>query len=77
MPTKRLFFYLSLCLFLSLSLASCGHLGVKPWERDLMAKPEMQLINDPAIHAVDEQIYVSKEATSGGSSTGGGGCGGN
>jgi hypothetical protein len=65
-------------LFLTLtgvSLAGCSSLGVDPWERDILAKPEMQPIVSPVDAAFDEHIYFSKEASSGGASFGGGGCG--
>lgn len=56
-------------------LAGCGNLGVQPWERDLLAKPSMQLSVSPLIDAIDDHIYFSKEAATGGRSFGGGGCG--
>lgn len=58
------------------SLASgCSSLGVKPWERDLLAKKQMQLDPYPVETGLDEHIYFSKEAASGGRGFGGGGCG--
>ncbi|MES9945185.1 MAG: hypothetical protein B6D78_15990 [gamma proteobacterium symbiont of Ctena orbiculata] len=56
-------------------LSGCANLGVEPWERDLLAKPEMQLIADPVEAGLDDHIYFSKEASSGGRSFAGGGCG--
>ncbi len=56
-------------------LNACSFRGVDPWDRDLLAKPEMELLSDPLETATDEHIYFSKEATSGGQSFGGGGCG--
>ena len=56
-------------------LAACANLGVEPWERDVLAKPEMSLDADPVDAAIDEHIYFSKEASSGGRGFGGGGCG--
>jgi hypothetical protein len=58
-----------------LLLEGCANLGVEPWERDLLAKPEMQLISDPIEVGLDDHIYFSKEASTGGAGTGGGGCG--
>ena len=66
---------LSLCLIGMTALAGCSQLGVKPWERDILAEPAMELGADPLLSATDEHIYFSKEATSGGASFGGGGCG--
>jgi len=59
----------------TLLIGGCANLGVQPWERDLLAKPEMQLIADPIEAALDDHIYFSKEASSGGRGFGGGGCG--
>lgn len=53
----------------------CAHLGVQPWERDLLARKSMQLDSDPIESGLDEHIYFSKEASSGGRGFGGGGCG--
>ena len=55
-------------------LGGCA-IGPKPWEKDLMAKPEMQLTPYPLQTAADEHIYFSKEASSGGRGFAGGGCG--
>ncbi len=62
-------------LMSSMLFAGCSDLGVKPWERDVLAKEEMQLISDPVEAGLDDHIYFSKEATSGGRGFGGGGCG--
>ena len=59
----------------TLVLTGCSSMGVEPWERDVLAKEEMQLIVDPLEVAIDEHIYFSKEASSGGRGFGGGGCG--
>lgn len=58
-----------------LLLVGCSSLGVEPWERQNLAKPEMELNSSPLTTALDEHIYFSKEASSGGRSFGGGGCG--
>lgn len=55
--------------------SGCANLGVKPWERDLLAKDEMALNVSPLDNALDDHIYFSKEASSGGRGFGGGGCG--
>lgn len=52
-----------------------GCVDLKPWERDLLAEREMQLITSPVDNALDEHIFFSKEAASGGQGIGGGGCG--
>ncbi|MFB1016348.1 MAG: hypothetical protein ACI93V_000214 [Alteromonadaceae bacterium] len=55
--------------------SGCSSLGVEPWERDLLAKDEMSLTSSPVDNALDDHIYFSKEASSGGKGFGGGGCG--
>lgn len=54
---------------------ACSQLGVKPWERDLLAEKKMQLNPHPLETYLDEHIYFSKESSSGGAGVGGGGCG--
>jgi hypothetical protein len=64
------------CVFLTLTqLAGCANLGVQPWERDLLAKEEMALDSEGIDLGLDDHIYFSKEATSGGRAFAGGGCG--
>lgn len=58
-----------------LLLGGCTLEPVQPWDRDLLAKPEMQLVVDPVENALDEHIFFSKEASFGGQGVGGGGCG--
>jgi hypothetical protein len=55
------------------ALGGCA--GVQPWDRDVLARPEMQIVSDPLETAIDDHIYFSKEASSGGQGFGGGGCG--
>lgn len=62
-------------LLASLALTGCASMGVEPWERDLLALPSMALNDDPVALALDEHIYFSKEASTGGLGFGGGGCG--
>jgi len=68
---------LKLILFVPLIIGAtgCTTLGVEPWERDLLAKEEMSLNAAPVDSALDDHIYFSKEASSGGKGFGGGGCG--
>jgi Domain of unknown function (DUF4266) len=56
-----------------LAAAAAGCTAVQPWERDLHARADMQ----PDTHeaAIDDHIYFSKEASSGGRGFAGGGCG--
>lgn len=65
-----------LCLVLGMELLSgCSSLGVKPWERDVLAREDMRLDSSPLDAAIDDHVYFSKEASSGGRSFAGGGCG--
>ncbi len=48
---------------------------VKPWEKDILAKQEMQIPPDKMYSFSDDHIFFSKEASTGGNSVGGGGCG--
>ena len=55
--------------------SGCTSMGVEAWERDILAKDEMQLTTDAVEAQIDDHIYFSKEASSGGRGFGGGGCG--
>ena len=68
--TKRA---IGLAALMVMGLAGCA--GVEPWDRDVLARPDMQIVSDPTETAADEHIYFSKEASSGGQGFGGGGCG--
>ena len=52
----------SIVILTTLACTACADLGVKPWQRDVMAKPGMQLVADPLEAAIDDHIYFSKEA---------------
>ncbi|MET1254114.1 DUF4266 domain-containing protein [Aliikangiella maris] len=67
--------YWSACLLTGILLTGCSSWGVSPWERDLLAKQAMAINSSPMDQAIDEHIYFSKEASSGGKSFAGGGCG--
>ena len=63
-------------LLLSMAVLLLGGCTVvEPWERDVLARPEMSLDASPLDAAIDDHIYFSKEASSGGRGFGGGGCG--
>ena len=49
--------------------------SVQPWERDILADDSMQLDPDAMKSYVDDHIYFSKDAATGGKGVGGGGCG--
>ena len=72
---KTLFTFTVLLAALA-GLSGCQNLGFQPWQRDLMAKPVMTPgAADGLDDALDDHIYFSKEASSGGRGFGGGGCG--
>lgn len=70
-------FSFALALLALVILDGCASMpvGVHVWERDILAKPEMLPDFDAIDHSVDDHIYFSKEASSGGRGFGGGGCG--
>jgi Domain of unknown function (DUF4266) len=57
------------------SSSGCSTLGVRPWDHDLLAEQAMQVDSYPLQTTIDDHIYFSKEASSGGRSFAGGGCG--
>lgn len=65
----------ALLLLALISLSGCSSWGVQPWERDVLAQKKMQLDPYPVDTYLDEHIYTSREASSGGRGIGGGGCG--
>lgn len=71
---RRMAGWLALALA-SLGLGGCSTMGVKPWERDMLSQPGMAPGEDVVTSALDEHIYFSKEASTGGLGSGGGGCG--
>jgi hypothetical protein len=65
--------WMIICLLLTAS--GCSSLGVKPWQRDILSREDMLMEADALDLALDEHIYFSKEASSGGQGFAGGGCG--
>lgn len=65
---------LLLCAIVS-GLSGCALTPVKAWEKGELARPDMLMQNDGLATRFNEHIYTSKEAASGGSAVGGGGCG--
>lgn len=58
---------------LVLVLSGCA--SVKPWQREALARPDMNPDAEPLRAGLDDHTYFSKEAASGGRGFGGGGCG--
>ena len=48
---------------------------VRHWERGVLARPEMAWDSDPLGARLQDHIFFSKEASSGGDTAAGGGCG--
>ena len=63
-------------LALLCAIGGCAGIGnVQPWEKGTLARPEMTFGGDKLMTRSDEHIYTSREAASGGTGIGGGGCG--
>ena len=56
-------------------LGGCAHVGVKPWQRDILARNSMALDSEGNLRSYHDHIYFSKEAATGGNDGSGGGCG--
>jgi len=67
-----------LILLLALAASLFGTTGckhVKPWQRGTLSDPIMRADRDPLGAMLDEHVFFSREAASGGRGVGGGGCG--
>ncbi|TXH03165.1 MAG: DUF4266 domain-containing protein [Nevskiaceae bacterium] len=60
-------------LMAALALAGCT--TVQPWQRGDLARPGMAFESDPLLAGYRHHVETSKEASSGGPTLGGGGCG--
>lgn len=72
MSTRRV---VTLAAAWGMGAALGGCATVKPWDRDLLARKEMQFVTCPSLAGIDQHVYFSKEASMGGASVSGGGCG--
>lgn len=81
MPTKPVTLWRSNALRILIATAllstqaACTLQPVKPWDRGILSRAEMQPDANALFDGFDEHIYFSKEATTGGAGLGGGGCG--
>jgi hypothetical protein len=73
-PSRKRLCATALVLALGSGLLS-GCVAVAPWDRDLLAKKAMALNTQPNLTAFHDHIYFSKEGSSGGRTSDGGGCG--
>ncbi|NBT92493.1 MAG: DUF4266 domain-containing protein [Betaproteobacteria bacterium] len=70
-----------MALRLALSAAALAATGcasitpVRPWEKGILAKPEMTFEGDTLDLMFTEHILASREGAAGGTGAGGGGCG--
>jgi len=65
---------ITILMITSLSLlTSCTE--VRAWERGYLARSEMAWDSDTLESALNDHIFFSKEASSGGNNAAGGGCG--
>lgn len=71
----RLGFSLSV-ISLSFTLSACSTMqAVQPWEKGKLARQDMRFDRDNLDARFVDHTYFSKEASSGGTGVGGGGCG--
>jgi Domain of unknown function (DUF4266) len=71
------FYKISLCATVIVTLITgCSHITpVNAWDKADLAKPEMTFESDVLDAKFSDHIYFSREAATGGSGVGGGGCG--
>jgi hypothetical protein len=62
-------------LVLAGTLSCQGCTSVSPWERGNLAKEEMALDPNPKLNHLRDHIFTSREASQGGLTGNGGGCG--
>jgi Domain of unknown function (DUF4266) len=64
-----------LIIAIAVATSGCSSLGVRPWQRDILSRSDMQPGGSALDDAINDHMYFSKEASSGGRSFAGGGCG--
>ena len=62
-------------LLIAVAILSGGCTIVRPWERDILARKDMEWSPSPLEAALDTHIFFSKEASLAGGGAAGGGCG--
>ena len=72
---RHLRFGAALAALAAVLLFGGGCANVKPWERGTLADQTMRPDRDPLGLALEEHIFFSREATTGGRGVSGGGCG--
>ena len=62
-------------LLVAAALVAAGCTHVAPYQRGYLARPDMAFDASPGATRALEKTFGAKEASSGGASVGGGGCG--
>ena len=62
-----------LLVVLAVALAAC--VRIKPYQREILAKPTMNLAGDPYEDLLDQHMLEAREGAAGGQGSAGGGCG--
>ena len=63
----------ALLALLALLIAACT--PVRPWQRDVLSRPQMQPVPHPLDASAREHAHQAREGAGGGIGSGGGGCG--
>jgi len=66
---------LNILLLLALSLFTSACTTVKPWQRGALSDYTMRPARDPLTASMNDHVWFTREAFSGGTGVGGGGCG--
>lgn len=77
-PSRRRLLILLTASLGAMALAGCTSpelVRVQPWERAALADYAMRPDRDPLATTMDEHIFFSREAATGGRGVGGSGCG--
>jgi hypothetical protein len=62
-------------LILTLCVSALGCAAVQPYERETLARPDMTFDANPHLNAAEAHLASTREGSSGGFGSGGGGCG--
>jgi hypothetical protein len=65
----------TLTLSIVLFLLGTGCVTVSPWEREVLARPDMSFEGNRTLGAAESHSADTREGSSGGLGVGGGGCG--
>ncbi len=62
-------------LLAAILLAASGCATISPWEREVLARPDMTFEGNPHVATAEKHGADTREGSSGGFGGGGGGCG--